>query len=96
MLAIKIVNDILLTGEDDTMRSFIVHFKTTFQLGKVVSGPVELQFFELYLTQKEDRPVTIHADEKLQSLEPFTISRNRRQQSQQFNKRIWKKTLHDY
>lgn len=80
MLAVKIVDDILLTGTDSSMRLFITEFNKKFTLGEVVHGPNSLRFYGMNLIQESDWSVTIHADDKLQSLEPYPISRTRRRQ----------------
>lgn len=43
MLAIEIVDDVLSTGKDDAMRSFIFNCNSTFHLDKAVFGPGEPQ-----------------------------------------------------
>lgn len=60
------------------MKCFTVAFTMTFQIGEVVFGPGGLQVFGLTSTQNEDRSVTIHADDKVQSLAPFPLSCTRR------------------
>lgn len=80
MIVIKIVDDILLTGVDSEMRSFIINYNNKYKLGEVVSGPGNLRFYGLNITQEEDFSVSIHADDKLVSIEPYPISRTRRSQ----------------
>lgn len=47
MLAIKLVNDIFLTREDNALRYFIANYHMTFQLGDFVFESGELRFFGL-------------------------------------------------
>lgn len=60
------------------MRNFVNNFNDRFKLGGVVHGPSVLRFFGLNIIQDEDCTMTIHADDKLQALEPYPISRPRR------------------
>lgn len=80
MLAIKIVDDILLTGHDDALRDFINAFNDIYELGEIAQGPGVLIFFGLNLVQDSDFSVTIDAENKLKSIVPYAIKRNRRHQ----------------
>lgn len=80
MLALKIVDDILLTGTDAAMQNFIFAFDKKFKLGEVVYGPSTFRFYGIIIIQESDWSVSIHADDKLNALEPYLISRTRRRQ----------------
>lgn len=77
-MAIKIVDDILMEGNDDDMRCFISKFNDTFELGEIVKGPCDLRYYGMNVIQDADFTVPIHADKKLQAIEPYSISRIRR------------------
>ena len=74
------VDDLLLTGTDESLRQFVTDFHQKFKLGEVVHGPGTLRFYGLNLIQDTDYSVSIHADDKLNAIEPYPISRTRRRQ----------------
>lgn len=80
LLAVKIVDENLLTGMDSVLRRFLTDFNSKFKLGEVVHGPGSLRFYGNNIIQEEHFSVSIHSDDKLQSLEPYPLSRTRRRQ----------------
>lgn len=87
-LAVKIVANILPIGTDTTMRQFITEFNKIFALGVVDYSPGVLQFYGLNMMQYEELPVVIHAEDKLNALEPYPVSRTRRCQIDETMNRI--------
>lgn len=51
-----------------------------FKIGEIFHGPGRLRFYALNLIQEENISVTIHADDKLQAMEPYPMTRIRRLQ----------------
>lgn len=80
LLAAKIVDDILVTGDTDMVDKFITGFNSKFKFGTVVHGPGNLRFFGLNLVQNEDYTCEINADDKLHALEPYPLTRLRRRE----------------
>lgn len=80
LLVSKIVDDFLLPGTDNALRNFIKSFIKKFKLGEVVAKPGTLQSFGINLIQDEYLNVPIHADNKLNELETYPISRTCRRQ----------------
>lgn len=80
LLAIKIVDDILLTGTDDELAWFERAFGGVFKLGESETGPGRLRFYGLQIEQAEDFSCSVHADDKLQALEAYPLARVRRRQ----------------
>lgn len=81
MIVIKMVDDILATGQDDVLKSFVTDFGGPFALGEIMHGPGQLRFFGLNIVQHEDFSCSIDGDEKLGKIEPYPLSRVRRRQS---------------
>ena len=78
ILAVKIVDDVLITGKLPDIQKFVSKVKEKYELGTVVYGPGDFSFFGLQVIQESDMSITIHGDEKLNSIACFPISRNRR------------------
>lgn len=76
-VATKIVDDVLFCGEDKVINKLLQNIQKTFQLGAVPHGPGSIKYFRLTVSQNEDFSVTIHADKKIDALQPCPISRNR-------------------
>ena len=54
LLAIKIVDDVLLTGTDPALRKFITEFNAKFKLGEILHGPGTLRFYGMNIIQNSD------------------------------------------
>ena len=76
----KIVDDIILTGEDDDTNAFIEHFNSIYELGSVASGPGELRFYGTNVIQLDDFTIEINAEDKMSSISQYEFSRQRRKQ----------------
>lgn len=83
MLLAKIVDDIILTGEEGITAKFIDDFNRVFELGSVVSGPGEMRFFGTNLLQKDDMSVEIDVDDKLSNVFEYSFLRQRRKQMEE-------------
>lgn len=61
----KIVDYIIITGEEVVKSTFIEDFTKLYEQGKVVNGSGKMRFFCMNSSQNEDMPVEINADDKL-------------------------------
>ena len=80
IMAVKIVDDVLITGKRSRVQNFISSIKRRYTLGTVVFGPGSFLFYGLQIIQDMDMTIRIHGDEKLESLNCFPIDRHRRKQ----------------
>lgn len=78
LLVAKIVDDVLATGVQEQLEWFIKAFSERSELGTITWCPGAMQFFGLSLHQDEDFSVSIHADDKLNAIEAYPLSRVRR------------------
>ena len=78
ILAVKIVDDVLITGSRINIENFIAQVQSKYELGTVVYGPGQFLFFGLQLEQDSNMTVTIHGDAKLQAICCSSLSRHRR------------------
>ena len=61
LILAKIVDDIIITGEEDMTAKLISDFNSIFELGSVVEGPGEMRFFGTNIFQNPDMSVIISA-----------------------------------
>lgn len=80
LLVAKSVDDLLIAGVPESTKKFLSRFNSRFSFRTVVSGPGILKFYGLTIEQHEDFSSSIHADDKLNSIECFPLSRIRRRQ----------------
>ena len=80
ILAVKIVDDVLITRRKSSVEHFISSIKLQYTLGTVVFGPGSFLFNGLQIVQNMDMTIRIHGDGKLESLNCFTIDQTRRKQ----------------
>lgn len=81
LLAAKIVNDILITGEQHAVDQFLNGFYSKYKFGTVAHGPGQLRqlrFFGFNIVQEDDFTCSINGDEKLKALEQCPIPRVRK------------------
>ncbi len=78
MIAAKVVDDIILTGEESVTSKFIDDFNAKFKLGTIIRGPGKLRFFGLQVVQEKDLSICVDGNEKLNKIEPYPISNVRR------------------
>ena len=79
-VAVKVVDDILFSGELRHLKMIVATVQSTYELGTVVYGPGTFQFFGLIVIQSEDFNIQIHADHRIASCEAYPISRQLRKQ----------------
>ena len=80
MVAVKIVDDILITAKREKTNEFISSVKSKYKLGTIAHVPGSFLFNGLYITQDNNFVTRIHGDSKLESLCCFPIDRRRRKQ----------------
>ena len=80
LIAAKVVDDIKLAGTKHHTSRFIEMFNSTFNLGTVVSGPGVIRFFGINVEQAEDYTIKTDADDKLNGLTEYFLTRARRKQ----------------
>lgn len=80
LIAAKIVDDIKLAGTEYHTSRFIKMFNKSFKLGTVVKGPGSMRFFGINIEQDEDNTITTDAEDKLNDLTEYCLSRTRRKQ----------------
>lgn len=75
----KIVNNLLICGEEQVVDKAVSKFQNSFTLGTIAHGPGLLRFFGLNITQHEDYSLSIDGDDKLCSIAtaPMTHVRQR-------------------
>lgn len=76
----KVVDERLLTGTDDSFSRFNDGFDMYFKLEEVVHGPGILRFYSSNVIQSDEWSVTIHADCSPSSIDPFLAFLTRRRQ----------------
>ena len=81
MIAAKVVDDIKIAGVPAVVDNFVKRFNCQFKLGTITKGPGELKFYGLDVTQRNDLSITVTCDEKVNTLEPYPISKTRRKQT---------------
>lgn len=83
LLAAKVIDDIQVAGSEYHIRRFVTEFDKHFKLGTVVEGPGKMRFFGSNVEQAENFTVRTNADDKLNGLNEYYLSRYRGQQFQQ-------------
>jgi len=78
MLAVKVVDDVLFAGQIPTVKNVVEKIKQVYDLGTIVYGPGAFLFFGLHIIQDDTMEISVHADDKLDSLNCFPIDRHRR------------------
>lgn len=64
MVIAKIVDGIILTSADETTKKFLSNFNSIFELGSVVSGPVNLRLYGINIIQSDEYRIEVNADNK--------------------------------
>ena len=80
IVAVKIVDDVFITGKRSRVESFISSIKRQYKLGTIVFGPGSFLFNGLQIVQNTEMTTRIHGDGKIESLSCFPIDRRRRKQ----------------
>jgi len=79
-LAVKIVDDVLIASTEAHLTVVVKQICSKYNVGTIVYGPGSFLFNGLNVTQDEDLSITVDADQKLQAIEPYPISRYRRKE----------------
>ena len=79
-MAVKIVDDVLITAKRDKTEKFISSVKSQYKLGTAAYGPGSFQFNGLCILQYTNFATHIHGDSKLESLGCFPIDLRPRKQ----------------
>lgn len=77
LVVVKIVDDLLATGENFILRASATGLGNMFQLSKIVHDPGQTIFYRLHITQQEDFYCKIHGDENLNSPCLYPLNRMR-------------------
>lgn len=77
-IVVKAVDDVIFGGEDTEADNVIIFIQRQFNLGTVVYGPEKFFFYGLQFEQDSIMEITIDANYKLNTLEPFPITLGRR------------------
>lgn len=80
LIAVKVVDDVLLTGPPDKLGKVVEELSKKYKIGTIVYSPASFLFNGLQISQDEDGKISVDADEKLNSLRATTIDRCRRKQ----------------
>ncbi len=80
LLVIKLVDDVLIGGDDSRRAHLIEKMKRSFEVGTVSHTPGSLMYFGVTITQTDDGDIEMDANEKLNSVATKTITRNRRKE----------------
>jgi len=78
LLAVKVVDDILMVGDTGDLKSVIGKIRAEYKVGTVVYGPGKMLFNGMNISCDEESIITVDADFKIESLEPYLLDRNRR------------------
>ena len=76
LIAVRIVDDVLLAGENSTAQVLINSMKERYRLGRVFNGPGAFLFFGLHIIQDSDMNFMFHGDTKLHAINYFPIDRS--------------------
>ena len=79
-MAVKIVDDVLITAKRDKTEKFISSVKSQYKLGTIAYGPGSFPFNGLCIIRDTNFTTRIHGDSKLESLSGIPIDRRRRKQ----------------
>lgn len=81
MITVKVVDDVLFSGEVSVVKAAINQIQMQYELGTVVFGPGSFFLFGLEIIQLEYFTIQAHADEKVERLLAYLITRPRRKQA---------------
>lgn len=83
LIVAKVVDDILVGGHDEIRKRFIKRLAEVYKIGTIVHLPGSFRFFGLTVEQEENADIRISAEDKLQDISPYTLTRPRRKSSQE-------------
>lgn len=79
-VVVKIVDDILIGGQLDTVDKIVDQVNHKFKLGTIFHGPGLFRYYGLNILQHEDFSAEIDAEDKLSAVEAFPLTRMRRKE----------------
>lgn len=80
LAAVKIVDDVLIAGNKNDIADVITKVQRQYKLGTIIYGPGCFLYYGLQICQSSDFTISIHADDKLEQLQGYPITRYRRKQ----------------
>lgn len=80
IVAVKIYDDVRFAGPKCVLQDSIAKIEKQYKLGTVVYGPRSFLYYGLQISQDSDYTITAIADAKLDILEGYPITRQRRKQ----------------
>lgn len=80
MLVARVVDDLLITGVRSDVDEFLVNLNEKFPFVSAVRGPEIIKFHGMNIVLNDNCSASIHADEKLNALDGYPLSRVRRRQ----------------
>lgn len=93
MVAIKIVDHVLIAGRLINLKETVKKIGNFYELGTITYGPGSFQFYGLRITQHDLGEITIDGDEKLNSINPYVLTRSRRKECEETLNAIEQKTF---
>lgn len=93
LVAVRVIDDVLITGDEHSVKNFVDNVKRKYELGTIVIGPTEFLFFGLHIIQDANLTVAIHVDSNLNALSCFPIVMHRRKQVDQFLNEVEKRSF---
>ncbi len=80
LIVAKIVDDLKAAGVGNNAKNFLENFHKVFNLGTINHGPGRLRFFGINTVQSKDFTVTTDADDKMEAVSEYPLTRQRRKE----------------
>lgn len=93
LIVAKIVDDLKVAGEGDRAKLFLDKFDKKFKFGNVNHGPGKLRYFGINTIQNVDFTVETNADDKLDGVQEYPLSRQRRKEYNEALTKLEKSTF---
>lgn len=93
MVLARIMDDIILAGEETEIEIFLQRFNDLFKLGSIVTRPGHMQVLVLHIFEHDDYSIEVNADDKLSDIFEYSIFRKRRKQCGELFNDIEKKAF---
>lgn len=81
LIVAKIVDDILVGGEDSFKNAFLRQLGSRYKLGTIVHLPGSFLYYGLRISQSEEFEIQVSADDKLNGIMPHAVSKPRSKQA---------------
>lgn len=75
LIMAKIVDDLKAAGCDDNVTLFLRYFDKIYKFGDINHGPGKVRYFGINTIEHQDSTVETNADDKLDALEGYRITR---------------------